>query len=117
MQPEPWMRPHLAALEASVLASFRFRYLPALDDLECVQGFRVESGAMDVFVAESADRASAARFWVEDFENGCTPPALWYRRGEVVDVVMELLELEPHGSPGAPVLARERVNDLWVPYG
>lgn len=117
MHSESWLRSHLAALEACVLAGFRFRYLPTLDDLARVQGFRVASGAMDVFVAESADRASAARFRVEDFANGYTPPALWHRRGGVADVVMELLELAPHGSPGAPELANERVDDLWIPHG
>lgn len=109
------MWPHLAALEASVLAGFRFRYLPALDDLAAVQGFRVGSGVLDVFVVESADSASAARFRIEDVENSHAPAALWHRRGAVADVVTELLELAPHGSPGAPALANERPGDLWVP--
>ncbi|MGP4019077.1 hypothetical protein [Saccharopolyspora sp. 5N708] len=111
--PEPWLRPHLDALRASVQAGFRFLHLPRFDDVLAVQGLRVSHGAMDMFRARSADDALAARFRIEDLERG-SPPAVWHRYGSVADVVMELLGLPPHGAANAPSLARARL-DLWVP--
>ena len=109
-----WLRPHMQAIEASLRVGFQFRHLPTLDNLLAVQGIRVASGAMDIFMASSATDALAARFRVEDLERG-TPPALWHRHGSVAEVVFKLLELPPHGTAGAPVLAAAPISDLWVP--
>lgn len=113
--PEPWLWPHLRAVEASVRAGFRFSHLPDVDNLLAVQGFRVHHGAMDMFLARSAFDALAARVRVEDLDFHWSPPPLWHARGAVADVVTELLELPPHGSPGAPTLAGSRPSDLWIP--
>ncbi|MEV6234911.1 hypothetical protein AB0L88_44295 [Saccharopolyspora shandongensis] len=94
-------------------AGFQFHHLPALDDLRAIQGIRVSSGAIDVYLAEAPHLASAARFRVEDIEFGIAPPSLWYRNGTVDEVVYALVDLPPHGSPGAPSLARSR--SLWLP--
>lgn len=67
---------------------------------------------MDMFRASSADDALAARFRVEDLESS-SPQAVWHRYGPVAEAVRALLELPPHGSPGAPSLARSR--SLWLP--
>jgi hypothetical protein len=112
VSPEPWLVPHLDALQASVRAGFRFLHLPRFDNVLVVQGFRVGCGAMDMFRASSAEEAIAARFRVEDLETG-SPPALWHLYGPVADVVYALLELPLHGTPGAPALARSRA--LWIP--
>ncbi|WP_246869003.1 hypothetical protein [Saccharopolyspora sp. ASAGF58] len=112
---EPWLRPHLAALEASVRSGFRFTHLPKVDSVLAVQGFRVREGAMDMFLARSAFDALAARVRVEDLEFHASPSPLWHARGAVADVVMELLGLPPHGSPGAPTVTCSRPSDLWVP--
>ncbi|MEV0049785.1 hypothetical protein AB0H34_04715 [Saccharopolyspora shandongensis] len=114
-QAEAWLRPHLGAVEASVRAGFRFSYLPTLDGVLAVQGFRVLDGAMDMYLARSAFDALAARIRVDDLEFHASPSPLWHARGAVADVVMELLGLPPHGSPGAPVLALSRPSELWVP--
>lgn len=114
-EPEAWLRPHFGALEASVRAGFRFTYLPALDDVLAVQGIRVQDGAMDMYLAQSAFDALAARVRIDDLEFHTSPSPLWHARGAVADVVMELLALPPHGSPGAPSLARTRPSELWIP--
>ncbi|WP_235883520.1 hypothetical protein [Saccharopolyspora elongata] len=112
MRPDPWLVPHLDALRASVLAGFRFLHLPRFDDVLVLQGLRIAHGAMDMFRASSADDALAARFRVEDLESS-SPQAVWHRYGPVAEAVRALLELPPHGSPGAPSLARSR--SLWLP--
>jgi hypothetical protein len=112
---EAWLRSHLGAIEASVRAGFRFSYLPGLDDVVAVQGIRVQHGAMDMYLARSAFDALAARIRVDDLEFHRSPPPLWHTRGAVADVVMELLGLPSHGSPGAPTLAHFRPSDLWIP--
>ncbi|MGI8308722.1 hypothetical protein [Saccharopolyspora hattusasensis] len=113
-EPEAWLRPHLGAVEASVRAGFRFSYLPAVDGVLAVQGIRVRHGAMDMYLARSASDALAARVRVDDLEFHSSPP-LWHARGAVADVVMELLGLPPHGSPGAPALTLSRPSELWIP--
>src|SRR2546421_447181 len=111
-RPEPWLLPHLEAIQASVRAGFRFRHLPGFDNVLAVQGFRVACGAMDVYLARAPDDSLAARFRIDDLEFG-SPPALWHRNGAVADVVTELLELPAHGTPGAPNTARSPATDLW----
>ncbi|MEU5848311.1 hypothetical protein [Saccharopolyspora shandongensis] len=111
---DPAHRAAIAAIEASMRAGFRFRHLPALDDLRAVQGIRVSSGAIDVYLAEAPHLASGARFRVEDIESGVAPPSLWYRNGTVGEVVYALLDLPPHGAPNSPNLARSRPF-LWLP--
>ncbi|MGW5644861.1 hypothetical protein ACWEV3_34725 [Saccharopolyspora sp. NPDC003752] len=108
-------RAAIEAVEASARAGFRFRHLPTLDNLLAVQGIRVSAGAMDMYMAEAPGKAIGARFRIEDLELDRTPPALWHRHGPVPDVVFGLLELPPHGSPGAPTLARSCPSGLWVP--
>lgn len=95
---------HLAAIRASVHEGFRFRYLPTGRDDELVlQGFRVENGVMDTFLAHAADDAVAARYRLSDLELP-DPPALWRRDGPVDEVVQALLALPAHGARGSPVL-------------
>lgn len=113
-QEEAWLRPHLEAVRASVRAGFQFRHLPSPGNLLAVQGFRVRSGAMDMFLARSADDALAARFRLADLDGG-GPPALWHQHGAVADVVSALVELPAHGTAGAPRLARARTSELWIP--
>ncbi|MFI0465220.1 hypothetical protein ACH347_14185 [Saccharopolyspora sp. 5N102] len=110
---DPAHRAAIAAIEASMRAGFRFRHLPTIDNLLALQGIRISSGVIDVYLTEAPHIASAARFRVEDIESGVAPPSLWYRNGTVEEVVRALLDLPPHGSPGAPNLARSR--SLWLP--
>ena len=112
---DPAHQAAIEAVQASVRAGFRFRYLPTIDNIVALQGIRISSGAMDMYLAQAPGDAIAARFRIDDLEQGRTPQALWHRRGAVTDVVFGLLELPPHGSPGAPTLARLRPSDLWVP--
>ncbi|QUG99463.1 hypothetical protein HUO13_00380 [Saccharopolyspora erythraea] len=107
--------PHLEAVRASVRAGFRFRHLPDADDVHALQGFRVLSGAMDVYLARAADDALAARYRLEDLQSP-SPAALWHRQGTVAEVVTALLELPEHGTPKAPKLAHARPEGLWVPH-
>lgn len=111
---EPWLRPHIEAIEASVRAGFGFRYLPAFPRMLAIQGFRRRSGAMDMYMTHGHDSALAARFRLEDLDKP-NPSALWHRHGDVAEVVNELLELPEHGTFGTPVLARALISDLWVP--
>ncbi|MGI8309655.1 hypothetical protein [Saccharopolyspora hattusasensis] len=95
-------------------AGFRFVHLPGFDDVLAVQGWRVDHGAMDMFLVRAPLDALASRVRVEDLNFAGASPTLWEKSGAVADVVMELLGLPTHGSPGAPMLAQSR-SLLWVP--
>lgn len=109
-----WLHPHIQAVEDTRRAGFAFLYLPNLANMSTFQGFREAHGAMDVYSATAASDAVAARYRREDLD--CDRPRpLWTAHGSVTDVVTELLQLPPHGSPGAPSLALALPGDLWVP--
>ncbi|GAB2659817.1 hypothetical protein GCM10027271_18150 [Saccharopolyspora gloriosae] len=105
--------PHLAAIRASVRAGFRFQHVPSRGEVLSVHGFRASHGAMDTYVAHDRHDATAARYRLADLDRG-TPQPLWQRHGNVADVVTELLELPPHGAPGAPGRTGS-ASALWLP--
>lgn len=111
-----WLSPHIAAIEDSKRAGFRFLYLPSLANLSTLQGIHKAHGAMDVYSATAASDAVAARFRLEDLETP-RPRPLWHAYGSVTDVVCELMQLPPHGASGAPKLALSTAGELGVPSG
>lgn len=113
--PEPWMRPHLAALEAAVRAGFRFYHLPRWGDVLAIQGVRTIGGVVEFFLSYSATDALAARVRIDDLDFHTSPQALWDTRGTVADVLTDLLALPPHGTTAAPTAATTRLPDLWLP--
>ncbi|MEV5543943.1 hypothetical protein AB0L13_44755 [Saccharopolyspora shandongensis] len=106
-----WLEQHIQAIEDTRRAGYRFVYLPNLESLTMLQAFHPSHGATDWYCAASATEAIGARF-VIDFGR---PRQLWQACGSVTDVIGELLQLPPHGSPGAPSLALSGPSDLWVP--
>lgn len=112
--PDAALRPHLAAVGASMRAGFRFRHLPSTADIRALQGFRMHRGALDVYLVHAPDEAIAARFRLEDMERPAPQP-LWHERGAVADVVTALLALPDHGASGAPARTRHSPSCLWVP--
>ncbi|MGW5643695.1 hypothetical protein [Saccharopolyspora sp. NPDC003762] len=91
------MRPHLAALEASRRAGFRFVYRSHAGDMFAVQGIRVDGryGVLDLLEVRSPLEALAARVRIEDLDFFSPTTRLWEKQGAVADVVMELLGLDP----------------------
>ncbi|SDY70368.1 hypothetical protein SAMN05216215_103310 [Saccharopolyspora shandongensis] len=106
-----WLEQHIQAIEDTCRAGYRFLYLPNLENLTMLQAFHSAHGATDWYCAGSATEAIGSRF-VLDFGR---PRQLWQACGSVTDVIGELLQLPPHGSPGAPSLALSGPSDLWVP--
>ncbi|GAA2801978.1 hypothetical protein [Saccharopolyspora taberi] len=106
--------PHLAALRRGVEAGFRFRH------------FRDPGGEVAVIYAErwcsygvvenctlrAMTEAVAARFRIEDHPGG---DPLWQATGSVAEVLTALLDLPPHGHPGAPTSPRRPSSALWLP--
>lgn len=106
---DPVFAPHLDALKRCGSCGFQFMQVP-----DAIYGFRERMGALDVLLVHDLADARAARFKSDDLHRHEFPRALWSTGGEVADVVVELLSLPPHGSPGAPQLARV-YSDLWLP--
>ncbi|GDY33965.1 hypothetical protein [Gandjariella thermophila] len=111
---DPTLTPHLDAIRSSVAAGFSFWHLPAPRNVLGIYGFHSAHGAMDIYLARAANDALAARYRLDDLERP-NPPVLWHQRGVVADVVRALLDLPPHGTPGAPTLIHLPPSELWTP--
>lgn len=102
--------PHLEALRDCVRAGFYFVLLRDVDNqIMAVHAERRDRGVVDTITAASLEQTVVTRIRVEDYPLG---HPLWQSMGSVAEVIGELLELPPHGSPGAPVLAL-RESLLW----
>lgn len=107
--------PHLAAIERSRQAGFRFLRLPDNAGNDAVIHAGRQLGAVvERYTIQDMTRAIAARFRVEDYPTG---DPVWQEHGTVHDVITALLDLPPHGTPGAPVLTRRTSSSLWLPPG
>lgn len=106
--------PHIAAIKSSVLAGFRFLHLRAGDGaaVTAIHAERRRNGAVDSFTVQHMTEAIASRFRLDEYP--CGDP-LWQEHGTVADVVTALLNLPPHGAPGAPTLTRRTSSSLWLP--
>jgi hypothetical protein len=109
--------PHIAAIQRSVNAGFRFVHLRAPDSgvVEVIHAERWScQGVVETYAFRDTTEALGARFRCEDYPYG---DPLWEISGSVAEVIRALLELPPHGAPGAPVLARRASSSLWLPGG
>lgn len=106
--------PHIAAIQRSVDAGFRFLHLRDADGrkIAAINAERTRGGVVETYTIQAMDQAVAARFRAEDYPNG---DPLWQQHGTVEEVVTALLELPPPGAPGAPNRTRRRPSGLWLP--
>ncbi|GDY30474.1 hypothetical protein [Gandjariella thermophila] len=107
--------PHIAAIERSMDAGFTFLNFrgPNGGAVEAIYAERwTPQGAVETYVLRGMTEAIAARFRAEDYPEG---DPLWETSGTVADVITALLDLPPHGTPGAPVVARRASSALWLP--
>lgn len=109
--------PHIAAIRRSVRAGFRFLHLrdPDSGAVEAIHAHRwTRQAVVETYTFRGIAEAVGARFRAEDYPNG---NPLWETNGTVAEVITALLELPPHGSPAAPVLAGRASSSLWLPAG
>ncbi|QUH01531.1 hypothetical protein HUO13_12560 [Saccharopolyspora erythraea] len=115
MPPSREEEPHLAALKRSVESGFRVRHFGACDG-RTVTAIYAERwcayGVVDSYTLRAMTEAVAARVRIEDYPHG---DPLWETTGTVADVITALLELPPHGHPGAPGQARRPSTAFWLP--
>src|SRR5699024_4012375 len=106
--------PHIAAIRRSKAAGFRFLHLPdsSGQTLIAIHAERRHGEVVDTETIRSRTEALAARFRTEDYPSG---DPLWQEHGMAADVITALLALPPHGTPGAPKLARPASSALWLP--
>ncbi|MBB5154935.1 hypothetical protein [Saccharopolyspora phatthalungensis] len=106
--------PHIAALQRAVEAGFKFMHLrDGHGELAAIYAERrCGYGVVENITLRGMDEAVAARFRVEDYPHG---DPLWREHGTVEEVITAVLELPPHGSPGAPNSTHRRGSGLWVP--
>ncbi|GAB3494584.1 hypothetical protein [Amycolatopsis cihanbeyliensis] len=102
--------PHIAALVRSMDEGFRFLHLRDGAEVTAIHAERWRHGAVDAFTVREPEMAFGLRLRTEDYPHG---DPLWQRCGSVAEVVAGLLELPPHGGPGAPT--RTAGARMWLP--
>lgn len=73
-------------------------------------------GVLDLCMITDVHAALAMRFGTDGGRAHDRP--LWKRRGEVAEVIRELIELPPPGTPGAPGAPTRELrtpSELWLP--
>lgn len=110
-------QPHLAAIQASVSAGFRFANLAdqgQRGELIAIYAERWHAGVVDTYAVMDETEAWGARFRAEDYREGGDNP-LWHIAGTTAEVITQLLGLPQPGSPGAPLRAFRTPSELWLP--
>ncbi|MBK1788233.1 hypothetical protein [Prauserella cavernicola] len=69
---------------------------------------------VETYAFQDMTEAVAARFRAGAYPSG---DPVWQEHGTVADVIAALLELPPHGAPGAPTTTRRAPSSLWLPSG
>jgi hypothetical protein len=107
-------KPHIDAISRAVLLGFDQLPLPEAPVL--FYSRRLESVVETIQIA-AMDEATAARWnaheYVRRFERSAPP--IWQKDGTVAEVIEELLELPPPGTPGAPTLGLRPSSSLLLP--
>jgi hypothetical protein len=92
-----------------------FGCLPLYDEhgqLDAVQATRVRAGHIEAVLIHGENDALAAR--CRDDERAAV---VWHQTGTTADVIAALLDLPAPGTRHAPVFARTKPTDLWMPPG
>lgn len=111
-EPSPEEVPHLKALARCVEDGFRFLHMPTDGQVVAIHAERRSvRGVAETIIFRHWTNAVAARTRLEDYPDG---HPLWQAQGSVAEVIGKLLELPPHGTPGAPVVAL-KASALWRP--
>lgn len=84
----------------SVIAGFEFRPTDPRGST-LLPAERHRGGVIDFFEVKANQRAAASRF-VADHAGRPHGSPVWHNAGGAVDVIVEILALPRHGSPGAP---------------
>lgn len=105
----------IAAIARATDAGFRFLHVrDANGEVIGIHAERRRSGAVDTFDVTDVDEAHATRYRVDDFGRTGGDP-IWQTSGTVPEVINDLLALPPHGTAGAPSLARRARSGMWLP--
>ncbi|MDV6014277.1 hypothetical protein [Haloechinothrix sp. LS1_15] len=107
---------HLAAIRRSKAAGFGFLHLHDHAGVAAIHAERRHAGAVDTYTVRAPGEAIGARYRAEDYGHPSAHP-LWQATGTVADVIHQLLDLPPHGSPGAPNRTQRSRSELWLPEG
>lgn len=106
--------PHINAIRRSVAAGFRFLHLREGESVAvtAIHAQRLCGGVVETYTFRHMTEAVAARFRAEDYPRS---DPLWQQQGTVEAVITALLDLPPHGAPGAPATTRLAPSSLWLP--
>ncbi|MFK0249302.1 hypothetical protein ACIQUM_31775 [Amycolatopsis azurea] len=107
-------KPHIDAIARAVLLGFEHIPLPHMAALFYRR--RLDSAIETISIC-AADEAIAARWNAHEYvrrgDRAADP--VWQSQGTVADVIEELLELAPPGTPGAPTLGLRSSSSLVLP--
>lgn len=106
--------PHIAAVQRSVEAGFRFLHLRDSEGhaVVAIHAQRLRGDVVETYTIRDMTEAVAARFRAEDYPNG---DPLWQEHGTVEEVIGALLSLPPPGARDAPRTTRRASSSLWLP--